>query len=209
MVSAETLIRWQHPELGFISPAKFIPIAEDSRQILKIGDWILKEAFKTAQQWHDQFGLKNLSINISPIQFHETSFVQNIKNLQRETGVSSHIITLELTEGILISDMDQALAKIHALSALGFKFSIDDFGTGYSSLSYFQKLPIHELKIDQSFVFRLPNKEDVSIIETILTLGKSKHLRMVAEGIETEEQVQFFKEKSPSVLLKVITSAIR
>lgn len=202
LVSAETLIRWHHPRLGFISPSKFIPIAEDGRQILKIGDWILKEAFKTANQWHQQYGLKNLSINISPIQFHETSFVQNVENLQREIGVPPDIITMELTEGILISDMDQALEKIHALSVQGYQFSIDDFGTGYSSLSYFQKLPIHELKIDQSFVFRLPNQEDVAIIETILSLGDSKQLRLVAEGIETPEQVDFFKQKSPHVLLQ-------
>lgn len=194
LVSAEVLIRWQHPELGLVSPAKFIPVAEDNRQILKIGESVIRKAFHIAKEWNENHGLKNLSINISPIQFHETSFVADIRRLQTEVGVDPSLITLEITEGILITEMDLALRKIDALTEQGYKFSIDDFGTGYSSLSYFQKLPIQELKIDRSFVFRVPeSKEDIAIIETIIALANSKQLTIVAEGVETLDQVNYFK----------------
>lgn len=203
IVSAEVLIRWQHPELGLVSPAKFIPVAEDNRQILRLGENIIRKSFLKAKQWHEQFGLRKLSINISPVQFHETSFVTHICQLQEETGVDPSLITLEITEGILITEMDIALRKMDALTSLGYKFSIDDFGTGYSSLSYFQKLPIQELKIDQSFVFRVPeSKEDIAIIDTILSLANSKQLCIVAEGVESLEQVAFFKGKEGRILLQ-------
>lgn len=194
LVSAEVLIRWQHPDLGLVSPAKFIPVAEDNRQILKIGESVIRKAFHIAKQWNAQYHLQNLSINISPIQFHETSFVADIRRIQEEVGVNPSLITLEITEGILITEMDIALRKIDALTEQGYKFSIDDFGTGYSSLSYFQKLPIQELKIDRSFVFRVPeSKEDIAIIETIIALANSKQLTIVAEGVETLDQVNHFK----------------
>lgn len=205
LVSAEALIRWKHPTLGLISPSEFIPIAEDGRQILKIGQYVIRQSFLKAKEWHEKYGLKNLSINISPIQFHETSFVASLRNLQEETGVSPELITLEVTEGILISEMELALRKMAALEEMGYKFSIDDFGTGYSSLSYFQKLPIRELKIDKSFVFRIPaSQEDIAIIDTILNLAKSKQLQIVAEGVETREQVDFFKNTQESVRDKLL-----
>ncbi len=203
IVSVETLVRWHHPELGTISPMKFIPIAEDTRQILVIGKEIIAQSFMQVKEWSEKYGLTNISINISPVQFHETNFITQINDIQKLTGVDPTLITLEITEGILIKEMDLALRKMEALTALGYKFSIDDFGTGYSSLSYFQKLPIQELKIDQSFVFRLPkSSEDIAIIETIITLAKSKHLRIVAEGVETVEQAEFFRAKNADILLQ-------
>ncbi|WP_024852035.1 putative bifunctional diguanylate cyclase/phosphodiesterase [Hydrogenovibrio kuenenii] len=199
LVSAEALVRWKHPTLGLVPPSEFIPIAEDGRQILKIGQFVIRESFLKAKDWNERFGLMNLSINISPIQFHETSFVASLRKMQEETGVSPELITLEITEGILISEMELALRKMAALVEMGYKFSIDDFGTGYSSLSYFQKLPIQEIKIDQSFVFRIPDsEEDIAIIDTILNLAKSKQLQIVAEGVETPEQVEFFKNTHES-----------
>lgn len=205
LVSAEALVRWKHPTLGLVSPSEFIPIAEDGRQILKIGQYVIRQAFLKAKDWNERFGLKNLSINISPVQFHETSFVAGLRAMQEETGVSPELITLEITEGILISEMELAMRKMAALVDMGYKFSIDDFGTGYSSLSYFQKLPIQELKIDKSFVFRVPDsEEDVAIIDTILNLAKSKQLQIVAEGVETPEQVEFFKNLPDPIRNKLL-----
>jgi len=200
---AETLIRWQHPELGFISPGKFIPIAEEGRQILRLGHWILGKAFLQAKAWCKIQPDFNLSINISPIQFHEADFVVQVEDLLYETGVNPTNITLELTEGVLIADTESALRKIEHLNLLGFKVSIDDFGTGYSSLSYLQKLPIHELKIDQSFIFRVPDsQDDIAIVESIISLARSKKLLIVAEGVETEAQAEFLYQQPAEILIQ-------
>ncbi len=200
---AETLIRWQHPTLGLVPPNKFIPIAEESRQILKVGAWVLYHAFMQVKKWaaiHPNF---NLSINISPVQFHETEFVKHIRELLNHTGANPSNITLELTEGVLISDTESALDKIEKLDRLGFKISIDNFGTGYSSLSYLQRLPIHELKIDKSFIFRVPDsKEDVAIVESIIRLAQTKNLTIVAEGVETQEQVDFLRKQPGNILIQ-------
>lgn len=203
LTSAEALIRWNSPELGCISPGLFIPIAEESRQILRIGKWVIETAFQQAKKWHEQYDLKNVSINISPIQFHEDDFVVTVLTLQKKTQVDPSRITLELTEGVLISNIEEAFEKMEILNDAGFHFSIDDFGTGYSSLSYFQRMNIKELKIDQSFVFKAPqNKEDVAIIKTIVQLAQSKNLKIVAEGVENIEQVDFLKACDPSILLQ-------
>lgn len=200
---AETLIRWLHPELGFISPNTFIKIAEESQQILKLGAWITYHAFKQIKHWNKLKPNFQLSINISPIQFHDADFIPNIISIKHETKVNPKNITLELTEGILISDTEHALHKIDQLVELGFKVSIDDFGTGYSSLSYFQRLPIHELKIDKSFIDNIPkSKEDIAIIESIVHLANTKNLDIVAEGIETAEQLKFIQKQSADILIQ-------
>lgn len=200
---AETLVRWEHPQLGFIPPNTFIEIAEESQQILKLGAWIMYHAFIQAKAWTRKKSNFNLSINISPIQFHEADFIQNVISIMIETKVDPRNITLELTEGILISDTENALEKIERLAELGFKVSIDDFGTGYSSLSYFQRLPIHELKIDKSFISRVPNsREDVAIVESIVHLAKTKNVLIVAEGVETKEQLDFIHQQSPNILIQ-------
>jgi len=200
---AEALVRWNHPEHGYISPYKFIKIAEESRQILKLGAWIMHQAFLQATKWSKQLPTFNLSINISPIQFHEADFIENVLSILKETQVDPSNITLELTEGVLISDTESAVEKIKSLVKIGFKISIDDFGTGYSSLSYFQKLPINELKIDKSFISRIPNsKEDIAIIESIVKLAQSKNLWIVAEGVETQEQLEFLKSQPDNILIQ-------
>lgn len=203
-ISAETLIRWQHPVLGDVRPNQFICVAEDTKQILKLGQWILRKAFCQVQEWnHKSPKPIHISINISPIQFHESTFVDNVFELQKTTGVNPKHITLELTEGILISNIEDALIKIKRLAEMGYQLSIDDFGTGYSSFSYFQKLPIHELKIDQSFVADIPySTEAIAIIETIIQLARSKNLTIVAEGVETQEQVDFFKSHESRIMMQ-------
>ncbi len=203
IISAEALLRWFHPTLGFVPPNEFIPVAEEGRQIIKIGLWVMHKAFVQAKTWHKHYPKLRLSINISPVQFHEQSFIELIIGLVKFTQVNPNYITLELTEGVLIRNTTLALQKIQHLVSLGFHISIDDFGTGYSSLSYLQKLPIHELKIDQSFIRHIPdNQDDVAIVDTILKLAQNKHLTVVAEGVETKEQVDFLRQKSPSLRLQ-------
>ena len=202
-VGVETLLRWFHPSLGLVPPNDFIPVAEEGRQIIKIGLWVMHKAFLQAKAWNELYGPLRVSINISPIQFHEQSFVELVIGLVKFTQVSPAYITLELTEGVLIRNTELALQKIQHLVSLGFKVSIDDFGTGYSSLSYLQKLPIHELKIDQSFIRNVPeNRDDVAIIESIIQLAQTKQLLVVAEGVETKEQAQFLTKISSNLLIQ-------
>jgi len=203
IVSAETLLRWFHPTLGLVPPNEFIPVAEEGRQIIKIGLWVMHKAFIQAKAWHKKHKDLRVAINISPIQFHEQSFIELIIGLIKFTQVNPNHITLELTEGVLIRNTALALQKIQHLVSLGFHISIDDFGTGYSSLSYLQKLPIHELKIDRSFIQHIPdNQDDVAIVDTILKLAQNKQLTVVAEGVETERQANFLRQQSNEILMQ-------
>ncbi|WP_038150549.1 putative bifunctional diguanylate cyclase/phosphodiesterase [Thiomicrorhabdus chilensis] len=202
-VAAETLLRWFHPSLGFVPPCDFIPVAEEGRQIIKIGLWVMHKAFLQAKAWNDNQHNIRVSINISPIQFHEQSFVELVIGLVKFTQVNPSHITLELTEGVLIRNTSLALQKIQHLVSLGFHVSIDDFGTGYSSLSYLQRLPLHELKIDQSFIRHIPeNPDDVAIVQSILKLAQTKNLSVVAEGVETQDQADFLREQSSELLIQ-------
>ncbi len=203
IVSAETLIRWHHPVLGMIPPSKFIPVAEKGRQIIKIGLWVLHKAFLQTLAWNKLKPSFRVAINISPVQFHEQSFIEIIIGLLKFTQVNPANITLELTEGVLIKNSQLALQKISHLVSLGFEVSIDDFGTGYSSLSYLQKLPIHELKIDQSFIAHLAdNPDDDAVVDSIIQLAVNKKLNIVAEGVETKEQAQCLIGKCSDILLQ-------
>lgn len=201
IVSAETLIRWVHPVLGPVPPDKFIPVAEEGRQIIKIGLWILHKAFMQAKAWNTHFEPIRVSINVSPVQFHEQGFIEMVIGLIKFTQVDPSMITLELTEGVLIKNAPVALQRIQHLISLGFEISIDDFGTGYSSLSYLQKLPIHELKIDKCFIQHVPGQEeDEALVKTIIQLAESKHLKIVAEGVETAQQAQFLKQQAHNII---------
>lgn len=203
IIGAETLLRWFHPSQGNILPSQFIPIAEESRQIIAIGNWVMQQAFSQAREWSQQQPRFNVAVNISPIQFHEADFIEHVLINLTKTGVNPNNITLELTENVFISDTQSAFQKIAGLAELGFKVSIDDFGTGYSSLSYFQKLPINELKIDKSFIDKVPSSlEDVAIIESIIHLAKSKHLAIVAEGVENQQQAEFLHTLNPETLIQ-------
>lgn len=201
IVAAETLIRWVHPVLGAVTPDKFIPVAEEGRQIIKIGLWILHKAFIQAKAWDTYFEPIRVSINVSPVQFHEQSFIEMVIGLIKFTQVDPSIITLELTEGVLIQNAPQAMQKIQHLISLGFEISIDDFGTGYSSLSYLQKLPINELKIDKCFIQHIPGEaEDETLVKTIIQLAESKRLKIVAEGVETAQQAAFLKQQQCDII---------
>ena len=196
-IGAEALIRWIDPVQGIITPDKFIPLAEESGSIIPLGIWILKEAFMQLKSWQDDPKKCHwqLSINISIKQFETEDFVPMVQELLDTLHCDATKIRFELTESLLINDLKNSLLKIHALTRLGISLSIDDFGTGYSSLSYLKRLPIHELKIDKSFIRDLASDQaDVILVQTILGIGKQFGLDVVAEGVETEEQYTILRD---------------
>lgn len=194
IVGAEALIRWQHPTKGLISPLNFIPLAEETGLIVKIGEWVLEKVCYYLREIQQNGSNLRLSVNISPFQFHQSHFIENVKSIIKKTQINAHYLTLEVTEGLIIEDITLAIATINELQSLGIEFSLDDFGTGYSSLAYLKNLPINELKIDQSFVEdALYNASDAGLIEAIIAVAKHFHLKIIAEGVETIEQAEFLK----------------
>jgi len=182
----EALIRWRHPELGMISPARFIPIAEESGLIVPIGQWVLREACRQAVGWHTTTGAKiSVAVNLSALQFKRDDLEQSVVAALEESGIAPALLELELTESILISDTQSVLATVQRLKALGVQLSIDDFGTGYSSLSYLKRFNVDRLKIDQSFVRDLAtDREDAAIVHAIIQMAHSLGLSTIAEGVE-------------------------
>ena len=194
ILGVEALLRWFKKDGSMVSPADFIPIAEMTGLILPVGEWVIKEAFKQLAIWQrgDISPSFRVSINISPYQFHQNDFVQDIKGLLNESGALASHVTLEMTEGITIKDIQSTIDKMEKLSDMGFKLSMDDFGTGYSSLMYLKKLPLNELKVDQSFVRDLEtDRSDAEIAATIIAMAKNLKLEVVAEGVEDEAQLAF------------------
>lgn len=193
IVGVEALLRWNDPQHGMISPGEFIPLAEESGLIIPLGEWIMREAVKQLKIWEDDPIKRDwrISVNVSYKQFEKDDFVSVIETILHEYGINSNRLRLELTESLLIKNIQEALNKINQLKALGLTLSIDDFGTGYSSLSYLKQLPIDELKIDQSFIRDLTtNRNDVIIVETIISIGQKFGFEVIAEGVETQEQYQ-------------------
>ncbi len=193
IVGVEALIRWQHPERGLVSPAQFVPIAEDCGLILPIGRWVLHEACLQARAWL-QAGLPPIiiAVNTSAPEFRAKDFLENIRAILDDTRLEPRYLELELTESILMRDAESTDSVLHALADLGVKLAIDDFGTGYSSLSYLRKFPIDTLKIDQSFVKQMTsNPDDAAIVGAVIGMAKSLRLRVIAEGVETPEQSAF------------------
>lgn len=193
---AEALIRWHHPDKGMVPPDQFIPIAEESGLIIPLGYWILEQAMRQLKQWESDAIKKtwHLSINISAKQFEHDDFLPKLQTLLKRVTCNPHKMRFELTESLLIQDAKKALRKIFELKRLGISLSIDDFGTGFSSLSYLRRPKVDELKIDKSFVKRmLSSPVDMTIIETIITLGNRFHLSIIAEGIETQAQYETLK----------------
>ncbi len=189
LLGAEALIRWTDVELGSVSPALFIPLAEESGFIVTLGNWVLEEAVRQAVVWQNEGTPVTVSINVSAMQFQQTDFVQIVASVLRSAGLSPHLLELELTESILVKDANEALERLHALAALGVVMSIDDFGTGYSSLAYLKKFPISKLKIDRSFVMGLPDDEsDRAIVSATIGMARGLKLKVVAEGVETLAQ---------------------
>ena len=192
-IGMEALVRWHSPNDGFISPAEFIPVAEESGLIDKIGQYVLKEAATQITTWYQKgYNPGRVAINLSAIELQKESFVDTLKKKLLETGCKPEWIELEITEGYTMRHPDQAIEMLQKMKELGIRLSIDDFGTGYSSLSYLKKLPIHKLKIDQSFVRGLPKDEDdKAIVKTIISLAKTMKFDLIAEGVETQEQHDF------------------
>ncbi len=194
IVAAEALLRWNHPQRGFVSPEQFIPLAEESGLILPLGQWVLEEACRTLARWADDPVLAELSVavNVSPRQFRQAGFVPQVLATLASTGAAARRLKLEITEGLLLHDVDESAARMTELQGYGVGFSLDDFGTGYSSLSYLKRLPLDQIKIDQSFVRDLlTDPNDASIVRTIVALGASLGLQVLAEGVETDAQRQF------------------
>lgn len=197
VIGGEALIRWQHPEFGLVPPSQFIPIAEDSGLITHISNWVLETACQQMRHWQQQ-GLPALviAVNVSASQFRQHSFANQVQHLLNCLELAPEHLKLELTESILLQDIEDALVTLRKLRTLGVHISIDDFGTGYSSLAYLKKLPISELKIDRSFIREIPrNEDDMAITTAILALAKSLSLEVVAEGVENEEQVAFLLQQ--------------
>jgi diguanylate cyclase (GGDEF)-like protein/PAS domain S-box-containing protein len=189
---AEALLRWNDPELGEIAPAQFIPIAEESGIIVSIGNWVLTEAVRQCAAWHAKGLPLLIAVNVSSLQFQQADFVEGVAAVLREHALPPHQLEIELTESILIQDIDETMKRLEALAALGVRLAIDDFGTGYSSLSYLKRFPIDKLKIDRSFVNDLPDDEsDAAIVNAIIQMAGALRLRVIAEGVETAAQRDF------------------
>jgi diguanylate cyclase (GGDEF)-like protein/PAS domain S-box-containing protein len=198
IVGVEALIRWRHPQLGLVPPAQFVPVAEECGFIVAIGRWVLREACRQARAWQDA-GLPpmRIAINVSAAELRDKDFVAGVRAILTETGLESRYLELELTETFLMQDSASTTAVLQALRDIGVKLALDDFGTGYSSLSHLKRFPIDTLKIDQSFVRDLTtDPDDASIVSAVISMGKSLHMRVVAEGVETREQLAFLHEQS-------------
>ncbi|MDP4164767.1 MAG: EAL domain-containing protein, partial [Bacillota bacterium] len=193
---SEALIRWNHPKLGLVSPADFIPLAEETGLIGEIGNWVLRSASKQNKVWQDK-GFRDLSIavNVSAYQFQQPNFLDEVKLALAESSLDPQFLTLELTESAMLRNIEYSILTMKALQELGVKVSIDDFGTGYSSLSYLRNLPINTLKIDRSFINNLSiDTTDIAIVKAIITMGHGLSVKVVAEGVETKEQIELLKD---------------
>jgi len=197
LVSAEALVRWQHPQRGLLPPGVFVPIAEESDLIIELENWVTREACRLLAEQELAGTPLHLSINICPRHFRRPGFVDWLIELMREQGNDPAYLTLEITEGMVVDNIDELIAKMNRLSQLGIHFSIDDFGTGYSSLAYLKRLPIDELKIDKTFVQDAPtDPDDGALVETILAIARHLHLKVVAEGVETPAQADFLNQRA-------------
>ncbi len=195
ITGAEALIRWTHPTRGPVSPAHFIPVGEDCGLILPIGQWVLREACKQARTWLDAgLPLGTIAVNISSMEFRENNFLESVFTILGETGLDPKHLELELTESVSMKRAESAASVLKSLRTRGVRIAVDDFGTGYSSLSYLRKFPIDALKIDQSFVRQITSApDDTTIVTAVISMGRSLNLRVVAEGVETREQLEFLR----------------
>jgi len=196
IVATEALVRWNHPELGLVSPARFIPVAEDSGLIVPLGEWVFRQACSQLKRWHEQgMQLPRMVVNLSPRQFRQKHLVQTFSGILSETGVDPHWLGLEITENVIMENPEVSIGILAQLKALGIELSLDDFGTGYSSLGYLKRFPIHKLKIDQSFVRDISaDADDEAMVAAIIVMAHQLNIRVVAEGVETEAQLAFLRE---------------
>jgi EAL domain-containing protein (putative c-di-GMP-specific phosphodiesterase class I) len=196
IVAAEALIRWQHPTRGVVSPAQFIPLAEETGLIVQVGRWALRAACKQAVAWHRSGLSLRIAVNVSAAQLDDPYFVRDAADVLRETGIDPKLLTLEITETALMRNPDEAAERLRDLKALGLMIAIDDFGTGYSSLAYLRQFTVDALKIDRSFISGINDcKESTALIHTLVRLGKTLGLETIAEGIESRAQLQVLRRQ--------------
>jgi EAL domain-containing protein (putative c-di-GMP-specific phosphodiesterase class I) len=195
MTGAEALIRWIHPERGLMLPGDFVPIAEDSGLIVPIGQWVLREACRQAQEWIDlRRRPMAVAVNVSPLEFRNPQFLDNVRAALHDSKLDPRYLEIELTERSLIQHLESTAATLKALKEIGIQVAIDDFGTGYSNLSYLRQFPVNVLKVDQSFVREISSdRVSASIVCAVISMGKSLGHRVVAEGVETREQLEFLQ----------------
>ncbi len=196
VIGAEALLRWKHPQKGYVPPGAFIPLAEQSDLMPRIGVWVIESACRTLSAWRDtaSTGGLSVSVNVSADQFRQADFVESVLSALARHGVEPARLTLELTESVLVADVDEVIAKMNVLREAGVTIALDDFGTGYSSLSYLRRLPFDQLKIDQSFVrASMESERGASLLKGIVQMGGDLDLAVVAEGVETREQFAFLK----------------
>ncbi|MCR5764749.1 MAG: GGDEF domain-containing phosphodiesterase, partial [Treponema sp.] len=193
----EALIRWQDKDLGDIPPSIFIPLAEESGLIISIGNWVLNTAFKTIKRWQTRFNFHGImSVNVSPVQLSQDTFIFELNNLIQKYGIDPNLLEIEITEGVMINNMNETIDKLQALKDMGIKVSLDDFGTGYSSLNYLQMLPLNTLKIDKSFISNITSEDGVqaNITTSIISMVKKMGLETIAEGVEQPEQLELLNK---------------
>jgi diguanylate cyclase (GGDEF)-like protein/PAS domain S-box-containing protein len=195
VVGFEALLRWTDPGRGPLSPNRFVAVLEESGLIIRVGNWLLREACAQAAAWQAQTGRAlSVSVNVSPRQLQEPDFVDQVAQALAAASLPASSLTLEITEGVMVTDTDQAIARLHAVTALGVRTAVDDFGTGYSSLRYLQTLPVHSVKIDRSFIAKIQDSpEQAALAQAIVKVGHTLHLAVVAEGIETAEQADYLR----------------
>ena len=197
ITGVEALIRWRHPDLGSVSPARFVPVAEDCGLIIPIGNWVLSEACRQAREWQGAgLPFQRISVNVSATEFRADTFLAGIRGALSETGLEARFLDLELTESVLMQHPESSSATLQALKSMGLQIALDDFGTGYSSLSYLQQFPIDILKIDKSFIHKITADSDhCSIVSAIIGMGQNLKHRVIAEGVETPEQLAFLQAR--------------
>jgi diguanylate cyclase (GGDEF)-like protein len=202
IVGMEALLRWQHPDLGMISPGMFIPLAEDSGQILALGEWVLRRACEDTRAWQRRFGLPlRLSVNLSPLQLRDPRLISRVEQILAETDFSAQLLEFEVTENISLKSIPNLLETLHGLRALGCQISIDDFGTGQSSLDYLKHFPADRIKIDQVFVRNIGvDPDDEAIVQATLSMAHNLNRQVVAEGVETEMHLEFLRDHHCDVL---------
>ena len=197
ITGVEALIRWQKPDGQFVFPDSFIPLAEETGLILPIGEWVLREACTQLARWQAQGMWLQVAVNLSVKQFHAGNLVEVVNDILKDTGIDKRYLTLELTESLLMDNAEQSIETLNRLMDLGIKISMDDFGTGYSSFSYLKRFPLHELKIDRSFVMDMANgSEDQTLVAAMVYLGHEFNLKVVAEGVEKQEQLEILRSLS-------------
>ena len=197
MIGMEALLRWKHPEKGMVSPGDFIPLAEETGLIEPIGEWVLRAACTQNKKWQDAgYPPVKVSVNMSARQFSRKNITEQIGDILQETGLSPEYLGIEITESVIMQDVQSTNAKLKQMQKMGINLSIDDFGTGYSSLSYLKFFPINDLKIDRSFVFNITSDStEAAIAASIILLAHSINLRVVDEGLETVEQLEVLRQQ--------------